>query len=166
MKSATTQLVDLLEQTHALYERLLDRLNQEKNVMLGSQARKLMRLTIEKQELFAQLAMLEKQRQTACNRIACELQIPVRQLNLKKISQYVGTTDAQRILTMRDALNNLIPKVRKANDESRSLMQHCLNLVQGSLSFLQHVINPPPVYGASGGIADTSRSGHLLSGQV
>lgn len=166
MKPATTQLVEILEQECERYACLLDRLNREKDVMLGSEARKLIRLTIEKQELFAQLDRLEKQRQTVCNRIAGELQLPVKQLNLKKIAQYVGTADAKRILAIRDTLNSLIPKVQQANDESRSLMQHCLTLVQGSLSFLQHAINPPPVYGASGGIADTSRSGHLLSGQV
>ena len=166
MKPATTQLIELLEQERVLYARLLDHLNQEKDVMLSSQARKLMRLTIEKQELFAQLARLEKQRQTVCNRIAGELKLPVNQLNLKQIAQNVGSTDAERILTIRESLNRMIPKVRRANDESRSLMQHCLHLVQGSLTFLQQVINPPPVYGASGGIADKSRNGHLLSGQV
>jgi flagellar biosynthesis/type III secretory pathway chaperone len=165
VKLATRELIDILEQEHQLYERMLDRLQREKAVMLGSQARQLTNLTEEKQVLTAQLAKLEARRQLVLNRIAGELKQPAQQLNLRIIARHADALDADRILQVRDALMKVTRAVKQTNEESRHLVQHCLGLVHGSLSFLRQMISPPPVYGSSGGIATNAQSGHLLSGQ-
>jgi flagellar biosynthesis/type III secretory pathway chaperone len=159
------ELIDILEQEHRLYESLLDRLQREKAVMLGSRARQLTRLTEEKQALSARLAKLEAQRQLVLHRIAGELNLPVRQVNLRMIARHACAVDAERILQVRDALIDVTRAVRVANEENRSLVRHCLGLVQGSLSLLRQLISPPPVYGASGGIVANAQNGHFMSGQ-
>jgi flagellar biosynthesis/type III secretory pathway chaperone len=165
VKPETRELIDILEQEHQLYESLLDRLQREKAVMLGSQARQLTRLTEEKQALSAQLAKLESRRQLVLNRIAGELNLPARQLNLRMIARHGDTLTAERILQVREALMDVTRAVKEANEESRYLIQHCLGLVQGSLSFLRQLISPPPVYGASGGVVANAQNGHFMSGQ-
>ena len=165
MKPETMELIDILEQERRLYESLLDRLQREKDVMLGSRARQLTRLTEEKQALSAQLAKLEAQRQLVLDRIAGELNLPVRQLTLKMIARHADTLAADRILQVRDALIDVTRAAREANEENRSLVRHCLGLVQGSLSFLRQLISPPPVYGSSGGVVVDAQNGHFMSGQ-
>ena len=165
MKPEIRELIDILKQQHQLYECMLDRLRREKAVMLGSQARQLTSLIEEKQALTAQLAKLEAQRQLVLNRIAGELNLPAQRLSLRIIARHVDPLAAERILQVRDALLTVIRAVREANDESRCLVQHCLGLVQGSLSFLRQLISPPPVYGSSGGIVANAHNGHFMSGQ-
>lgn len=165
MTPKTRELIDILEQEHQLYERLFDRLQREKAVMLGSQARHLTHLTAEKQALSAQLAKLEARRQLVLHRIAGELNLPARQLTLSMIARHADAPAAERILHLRDALIHATRAVRDANEESRCLVQHCLGLIQSSISFLRQMISPPPVYGSSGSIEGNAQNGHLLSGQ-
>lgn len=165
MKPETRELIDILEQEHQIYACMLDRLQREKAVMLGSQARQLTRLTEEKQALSAQLTTLEARRQLVLNRIAGELKLPAHQLTLRIIARHADPLAAARILQVRDALIDVTRAVREANEESRSLVRHCLGLVQGSLSFLRQSISPPPVYGSSGGIVANAQNGHFMSGQ-
>jgi flagellar biosynthesis/type III secretory pathway chaperone len=73
--------------------------------------------------------------------------------------------DADRILQVRDALIKVTQAVKQANEDSRHLIQHCIGLVQSSISFLRQTISPPPVYGSSGSIKGNAQNGHLLSGQ-
>lgn len=165
MTPETRQLIDILEQEHQLYKSLLERLQREKAVMLGSQARQLTRLTAEKQALSAQLEKLEARRQLVLNRIAGELNLPTHQLSLRMIARHADGPAAERILQVRDALIDVTRAVREANEESRCLVQHCLGLVQSSISFLRQMISPPPVYGSSGSVEGSAQNGHLLSGQ-
>jgi flagellar biosynthesis/type III secretory pathway chaperone len=165
VKSTIRELIHILEQEHQLYARMLERLGHEKSVLLGSRARQLTRLTDEKQVISAQLAKLEEQRQSALNRIAGELNLPVQHLTLSSIARRVDPPYSERLLKVRDALKRATQAVKVANEESRYLVQHCLGLVQGSISFLRQLISPPPVYGSSGGIAANKQNGHLLSRQ-
>jgi flagellar biosynthesis/type III secretory pathway chaperone len=166
MKPEIDELVDLLQQEHALYARLLKRLEQEKAFMLSSQVGRLTRATAEKQVLSAQLAKLEAKRRALIDRIGRKLQIPADSLSLRQIARQANASDAAAILDIREALQRLIPKVRQANDESRCLVRHCLGLVQGSMTFIRQLISPSPVYGSSGGIAAGTQNGRLLSGQI
>jgi flagellar biosynthesis/type III secretory pathway chaperone len=159
------ELIDILEQEHRLYEQLLDRLQREKAVMLGSQTRQLTRLTEQKQALTVRLAKLEAQRRQVLHRIAAGLKLPVQQVSLRTVARHADAPAAERILKVRDALIDVTRAVKLANEEARFLVQHCLGLVQGSLSFLRQLISPPPVYGSSGGIVANAQNGHLLSGQ-
>jgi flagellar biosynthesis/type III secretory pathway chaperone len=165
VKPEIRELIDILEQEHQLYERLIDHLQREKAIMLGSRARQLTGLTEEKQALSAQLAKLEAQRQMVLDRIAGKLNLPAHQLNLRMIARHAETLTADRILQLRDALLDVTRAAREANEESRCLVRHCLGLVQSSISFLRQMISPPPVYGSSGSIAGNAKNGHLLSGQ-
>jgi hypothetical protein len=81
------------------------------------------------------------------------------------IARHADSLTAERIVQVRQALIDVTRAVREANEESRCLVQHCLGLVQGSLSFLRQLISPPPVYGASGGIVANAQNGHFMSGQ-
>lgn len=166
MKPETDQLIDLLEQEQELYTRLLELLEQEKIVVISSQAGRLTKVTAEKQVMSAQLANLETQRRVLIDRIARKLQIPAAELSLKRIARCVDAADASRILDIRETLQQLIPKVKQANDEGRCLVRHCLGLVQGSMTFIRQLISPSPVYGSSGGIAAGTQNGRLLSGQI
>jgi flagellar biosynthesis/type III secretory pathway chaperone len=159
------ELIDILEQEYRLYEALLGCLRREKAVMLGSRTRQLTLLAEEKQAMTAQLATLEAQRQMVLGRIAAGLKLPLQQVSLRIVARHEEASTAGRILNVRDALIEVTRAVKLANEESRCLVQHCLGLVQGSLSFLGQLISPPPVYGSSGGIVANAQNGHVLSGQ-
>jgi flagellar biosynthesis/type III secretory pathway chaperone len=166
MTHSLKQFIGILDQTQTLYHDLLSIIEQEHDLVIHSKVEQLSALQVEKQSVLAQLAHLEKLRCQQLKQIAENLQLPLRQLNLSQLADHVPAPFGKQIHERRMALGKLVAATAKANEESRSLMKHCLNLVQGSLRFLQHWINPSSVYGASGNMNGKHKSGRLLSGTV
>ena len=64
------------------------------------------------------------------------------------------------------SLNDLVPKIKQANEENRAIIQHCLSIVHGALGFFQHWVMPTDVYGASGQMSMHQKGGNLISGAI
>lgn len=166
MKNKIGQIIETLEQTQHLYEDLLAMVQKERSAVLNSDVDQLNAVLVDKETLLAQLGQLETLRMRQLEQIAGQLQLPVAQLTLSALATHASAQHARQIHSKRNALRQLTSTLSKANEENRSMLSHCLNLVQGSLQFLHHWITPPSVYGASGHINGGAKSGHLLSGTV
>lgn len=166
MTDSLTQFIGTLDQTQTLYHDLLLIIQQERDLVIRSKVEQLSVLLVEKQDVLAQLARLEQQRTQQLKNIAEELHLPIQQISLSRMAEQVPTPYDVQIQERRAALRHIVGAIAKANEENQSLMKHCLNLVQGSLRFFQHWINPSSVYGATGNINGGHKSGRLLSGTV
>lgn len=166
MEKKIEQLLETLEKTRCIYQDLLGVVQNERSAVLNSNMNDLTNILVEKENMLAQLAVLETRRTHQLSQIAGQLRLPVQQLTLSVLAQHAPVHYADKIHHQRMALRQTIATIGKANQESQGLVKHCLNLVQGALHFLRHCIAPPTVYGASGHIDDETKNGNLISGAV
>lgn len=166
MIQALNELIATLEQTHTLYGNLLQVVETERQLVLQSNIEDLSAVLVDKQNILAQLNILEKRRNAQIQQIADEMNIPSQQFNLSTLAAHVSAPYTDQIQHWRMELGGLVASIGKANEENRSLLRHCLTIVQGGLQFLQHWAAPPSVYGASGKIDGGAGGGRLLSGTV
>ena len=166
MKAILDQVIEILEQSEGFYQNLLPMINREKRAVLCSDPSQLAAVTVEKEELLARLGQLERQRVKLIDQLADNLNVSPTQLNLSVLAAHAETYQADRILSLRDSLGELVKKIKRANAENRLLIQHCLDLARSALGFFQHWMTPIAVYGSSGRIDDGHRSGRLLSGTI
>lgn len=160
------QIIDILEQSEKLHQDLLPVMDREKRAVLGSDPHLLAEVAVEKEALLAQLGRLEPQRKRIIHQIAETLDISAPQLNLSALSMRAENVQKPRIEHLRDSLGKLVKTIKRANEENRALIRHCLALSQSALGFFHHWMIPASVYGSSGRINSGQGNGKLLSGTV
>ncbi len=166
MVTAWDQFISTLDQTEHLFRDMLAIARQERDLVMDAKADQLCAVLVHKQSLLARLSQLEKKRTVQLKQIAGQMQLPLQQLNLSRLAEQMPIVYAQKIRDRQATLHKMVADLGKANEENRSLLSHCLALVQGGIQFLQHWMAPPSVYGASGNINSGSDGGRLLSGTV
>jgi flagellar biosynthesis/type III secretory pathway chaperone len=166
MTAILDQVIEVLEQSEALFQELVPIFDRERRAGLRSKPHELVEVTIEKEELLARLRKLERKRIDLINLMAKNLKLSPTQLNLSALAARADAQRASRILNLRDSLGRLVKTIKRANNENRLLFQHCLDLARGALGFFQHWMMPASVYGSSGRIDNGHRNGKLLSGTI
>jgi flagellar biosynthesis/type III secretory pathway chaperone len=160
------QIIEILEQSEAVFQELAPVFDRERQAALASNHRRLAEVTIEKEELLGRLSKLERKRINLINLAADSLKLSPAQLNLSELAARANASQAARIISLRDALGRSIKLIKRANAENRLLLQHCLELARGAVAFFQHWMMPASVYGSSGRIDSGHRNGKLLSGTI
>lgn len=166
MTATLDQVIEILEQSEGLYQRLVPIFYREKRAALSSDPRRLSAVTIEKEELLAQLGQLERRRINLVSQMADALKLPPSQMNLSVLAANADVHQAFRITRLRQSLGALINTVKQANAENRLLIQHCLDLARSAMCFFQHWMKPVSVYGSSGRMDTGKGSGKLVSGTI
>jgi flagellar biosynthesis/type III secretory pathway chaperone len=160
------QLTEVLSESETHYGQWLSLLGEEKQAVIDSDVRRLVKVLERKTEVMAMLGALEKQRNRLLACFATELRIPVGQLTLTSLAAALSDERSSRIRQSGSALRRLAVKVRRSNQENRMLVTHCLNLVRGALGFFQNVVNPVATYASSGKVQAGSGGGNLVSGVI
>lgn len=166
MSDTIEQLIEVLQDSEKIYEQLLPVFLKEKKAAFSSQPDVFSKVVEEKEELLAHLSRLELRRQIILNQISTQWDIPLNELRLSILADRTQGVQSSTIRWLRTSLNELTRKVKKANEENRRLIQHCLDIVQGTLGFFQHWVMPRDIYGQSGQMSMHHRNGHLISGAV
>lgn len=166
MSATIDKLIGILEQSEAVYQQILPVIQTEKEAALLAKPDHLTSATQRKEELLARLRQLERKRQILINQISAECDIPVQNITLSALSDQTDAAQSSKVKRLNDSLNALVPAIKKANEENRAVMQHCLSIVQGALGFFHHWVMPTDVYGASGQISMNHKGGKLISGAI
>jgi flagellar biosynthesis/type III secretory pathway chaperone len=166
MTATVEKLLNLLEASEGLYQDLLPAIQKEKQAALSAQVAQLTKATEEKEALLAQLRHLERKRQVLIHQVAANRKLPVEKIKLSILVEENDADHSSRARRLMTSLNELVPKIRKANEENRAIMQHCLRIVHGALGLFQHWVMPTDVYGASGQMTQHPNGGNLISGAI
>jgi flagellar biosynthesis/type III secretory pathway chaperone len=166
MTDTAAALIKILEETERRYQQLLPVFQQEKKITLNSEPEKLAAIVEEKETLLAQLHKLDRHRHLLLHQMASVWAIPVNQLRLTLVADHLQEPDASRIRELGLSLKALVGRIKRSNEENRRLIQHCLDIVQGTLGFFHQMVLPKEVYGASGRMSLHQRNGKLVSGAV
>jgi flagellar biosynthesis/type III secretory pathway chaperone len=166
MKSLIGNLIDVLQQSEDLYRQLEALLRQETRAVVSGQIERLVALTSEKQGILAQLSLLSHQQGQLRYQLAGIYRMPNQGMSLSLLAERVPEPYSQQLKQRRDSMRECLNGVRRLNQESRVLVQHCLKMVQNALSFFAGWASATPVYGSSGEMNTRSRGGRLLSSNV
>ncbi len=166
MTANIDNLLTILEKSEKVYQQMLPVIQREKQAALSAQSDQLTSASEEKEELLARLQQLERRRQVLIHQIADDRQLPVEKIKLSTLADSSDQHQAVRMRRLSVSLNELVPKIKKANEENRAIIQHCLSIVHGALGFFQHFVIPTDVYGASGQMSMQSKGGNLISGAI
>lgn len=167
MTAEIAQLIEVLERSESIYQQLLPVFLKEKNAALQSDPEAFSAVVQEKEELLVRLQQIEQKRQLILNGISKTHNIAVDQLRLSILAnRAIDDHQARRIMQLRASLNDLVQKTKRANEENRLLIQHCLEIVKNALGFFRSWVVPTDVYGSSGLINTHKKNGNLVSGAV
>ncbi len=166
MTATIDELLAILEKSEMVYQQMLPVIQREKQAALSAKSDQLTSASEEKEELLAQLQQLERKRQVLIHQIAAECHLPAEKIKLSTLADSSDPKQALRMKRLSASLSELVPKIKKANEENRAIIQHCLSIVQGALGFFQHWVIPTDVYGASGQMSLHQKGGNLISGAI
>ena len=166
MPTAIEQLLGVLETSESVYQQLLPVIHAEKQAALSARPDQLVSASEEKEVLLFRLRELDRQRRTMIARIAAARSLPIENIRLSTLADSTDATQASRARRLSASFKELVPKIRKANEENRAVIRHCLDVVQGALGFFQHWVRPTDVYGASGRMNTHHCGGNLISGAI
>lgn len=160
------QFIVVLRRTEALYTRLLPTIQSEKEAAVASNIEGFIHFSAAKQDQLIEIRQLDRVRESLQRQIGASLDKPAQSLTLSCLATMVGAPYNQQLRQIQSVLTETIEKVRRANDESRLLVAHCLKLVGNTLSFFKHWNSAADVYGANGDLRQGAGNGRLLSGSV
>ncbi|MGD9366635.1 MAG: flagellar protein FlgN [Desulfobacteraceae bacterium] len=166
MSTNIEQLIAVLERSESICLQLLPVFQKEKKATLSSDPEQLSSAVADKEALLAQMRTLERQRQLLINKISTTWNVPVKEMRLSGLADRTQGTQAARLRRLHISLKELVQNIKRANEENRILIQHCLSIVHGAFGFLQHWMMPTDVYGSSGQVSHQHSSGNLVSGAI
>ena len=152
MDRLVENLIQLLQQCEELYARMLPMIALEKQAVLGSDPEQLTKITVKKEDLIAQLKLLDRERARLLQEIADALQMSFEDLTLTTLAETIAPPHGHQLKLLGDTLKHTLAEVQKTNDESRRLVAHSLMLVRNTMNFFSRWTGSPTVYGASGNI--------------
>ena len=160
------KFLGLLEQVSQLFQSLLTVIDKEKKAVIAANLEKLNEAGKVKDNLLLKLRILEEQRIHLLAKLADHLDQPVENLTLTKLSQLVEEPHAIRLRAFRSRLLALVTKIQEANEHSRALFSHSIDLVKGSVNLLNNLMTSSPVYFRSGSIQNRAHTGKILYGEI
>lgn len=152
------ELIDILDQTAAVYDRLLAHTEAERAALLAVDLGALQRLHAEKEALAAQARRLESARSAALARL------PGAPTTLRALTASGGMDDpdaTERLRRCGDRIKQTLNRLQIVNRRTADLLAHSLRVVRGSLRLLG--VNARPATYARTGQPAVSGNGRLLS---
>ncbi|MDL1962760.1 MAG: flagellar protein FlgN [Deltaproteobacteria bacterium] len=156
----------LLEEKTDFYQLLLLIVQKENKAVVDLKLKELNEAAKEKENLLLKIQILEEQRQRMLEMVADSIGCPLHGLTLSKLSQLIEEPYSTRLNACRSNLLALTQSIREVNNSNKSLIVHSLKLVGSSLSLLDNLIAPIPVYCRTGKTPINDQSGKVLSAQI
>ena len=159
-------LLALLQEETGLYDLMLSLAQSEKGAVINSNLDEINKIAEEKDALFLKIRTVEGQRQDITKELAESMGWSPHDLTLGKLSQLIKGPYSSRLKERRENLLALVQSVREVNSSNRDLLNHSLELVRGSFSFLNNLTVSNTVYHSTGKMLDANQSGRVLSGEL
>lgn len=165
MEPLFEDLVTLLQKEVGLYGRLLDLMTQERSAVLSKDMDLLRDNTEDKTSLLLKIRDVEGERQTMVQDLAESLGRSATGLRLRDLSRAAQEPYASQLEACRTHLSGLAKSISEAGARNVKLINHSLDLVRNSFSFLRQLTSPDTVYQHTGRMLPSDCGGRVLSGE-
>ena len=166
MDSLFNKFLCLLEDETGFYRSLLLVVQKENRAVVDLKLKELNEATKEKENLLLKIQILEEQRQHMLEIVADSIGCPIQGLTLSKLSQLVEEPYSTRLKDCQSNLLALTQSIQEVNNSNKFLLMHSLKLVRDSLSLLDNLVAPIPVYCQTGKTQINDQSGKVFSAQI
>jgi flagellar biosynthesis/type III secretory pathway chaperone len=161
-----TQLLSLLNQETELYKAMLAVIEKEKDAAIRSALNALNEVIQEKERLIQKLRILEEHRIQVVRQLAEILRHGSQDLSLAMIARRIGEPYAGQLRQYSKNLTTLLDKVQAESRRNKTLFEHSLDLLRGSLGLLRALMASNTVYHRTGDIQNAHRVGQIVHGEI
>lgn len=166
MNTLFNKFLCLLEDETGFYQSLLLVVQKENRAVVDLKLEELNEAVKEKEKLLLKIQILEEKRQRVLERVADSIECPFQSLTLSKLAQLSEEPYSTLLNTCHSNLLSITKSIQEVNNSNKSLVMHSLKLVGSSLSLLDNLISPIPVYCRTGKSQINDKGGHVLSAQI
>ena len=166
MEHLLKKLLGLLEHATELYQSLHAVVQQEKDAVVGLNLHQLNQACKAKDNLLLKLRILEEQREQLMDKLASDFDCSPQEISLTRLSQWVEEPYAGMLRECSTDLLSLIQTLQEANQQNKTLLEHSLELIQGSYDLLNNAMASSPVYYPGGDIQNNRQTGKHVCGDV
>ncbi len=135
--------------------------DEEESISLSGKER-FHQVQLEKEALVAKIKQSEKKRQHLVNQLAEIYQVVEPIVTVSKLSQYLPAPYNEKLLLRAEQLRSHLGEVQLKNKHNQQLLRHYLDLIQGSLKLLTHMIDNNSIYRKPG--SDHPSTGYRSTG--
>ena len=166
MEAIVEKLSALLEDEVTLFRTMLTIVQAEKEAVIHADQIAVSQICRRKENLILKIKIIEAQRERLMERAGIQLGLSLPDITLHALSQHVGQLQADRLRANGAELKSLMQAIGELNAHNVSLLTHSMELITGSLNFLENLRSPNPVYRQSGKVLPADRQGRFLSGRI
>ena len=167
MNGLLDKLIDILEEEINIFRSLFGILEDETAALMISDVKQLNEVIKKKENEVLKIRLLETQREKMVHDIAEKLGCSPKGLTLSQLAGMADIPYSQAIFKINEKLSQFAHSIRLLNQKNQTLLQQSLGLVRDSLSMLDGLLYPGPVYHNNGKFAQTyNQSGRLVSGII
>ncbi len=146
MKTKIMELLAVLDEEAACYRDMQRVLGDEKASMSLSDRERFDQVQLEKEALVVNIQHAEKVRHRLIDHLGKAYQVNQSVLTVSKLGPFLPAPYNEKLLMRANRLRPLIADVQVKNEQNQQLIQHYLDLINGSLKLLTHLIYDHPVY--------------------
>ena len=160
------RLMALLGREEALYRVLLSLLEKERRAIVESDLSRLGTTVKKKEDLLQDIRNTGRQRELLITDLARELGCPAEDLTISRLSELAGEPCSTRLKRFSTVIAPLVKAVQDLNTANSALVRHSVDLIRGSLSFLNNLIRGNAVYYRTGRVEHYNQGGKILCSRV
>ncbi len=145
MASLMENLIEVLEQESAEYERLLELSQKKKPFIIGGNLEELQTVTDDEQNVVSRIHNLEKKRVEVTADIANVLNRDVEMLKLTNLIEMMASRPEEqaRLASVHDRLQSAVHALQRTNEQNRELLTNALDMVEFELNLVQSMRGAP-----------------------
>ncbi|NNF99241.1 MAG: flagellar protein FlgN [Desulfobacteraceae bacterium] len=166
MNETIRVIIRNFEDQVAIYEKLLACLNNEKEAVIAADVTAVDAAVAVKEKLVEDLHALDAAQHDNFRAVSEQSGILPDALTLKKLAALTANPQKKTLTDIRDKLAMLAKKVQEKSRANRTLLTHCLGLVNSTFGLMDQSFQQSPVYYRSGEMKDDNRGGMLVSGTI
>lgn len=163
MEQLLNKLLVLLDDEIDLYRSLLGVYRNERDAVLAFKLEGISTTSKRKENLILKIKILEEQRKSFIGQLATILNVPALDLTITRLAEKVDIRFSRHLSSRGAQLVSILDEMVKAQEANRSLLTHSQEMVNNSMTFLQNILTPDPVYHRDGKLSKPDQSGQLVT---
>jgi flagellar biosynthesis/type III secretory pathway chaperone len=158
------QLIAVLENQTGHHRLLLNTLSKEREAIVDSRLDLIKQTCEDKRDILRHISDSERQMMALMDQLAKLLGIKSENLSMMRIAERATEPYRTRLFKCGSNIKALIASIGEANSVNKYLLNHCLEIVKGSLDLLNSISASDTVYHANGRIGKFRPGGRLVEG--
>lgn len=155
-------LIDILRKELDVYQELKSTIICEKKILKKPVLEELDHNNAIKENIILKARMLEEARTTILKKIARNLDLDAKDINLTQLAKYADYELRNEIEEIRDELSFISREVNELNAANKDLLDISLGNIKSSLDFINSIMSSESVYLGSGKMKSGHRNGAYL----